>query len=123
MAGGISPRRAGDRFERDVVRFLVANGYPYAERSYGAGRPDDRGDIDGLPGWIIQCRANRELDVGGALASAERQTPDRFHFAAAICKRRNHGTADAYVVMSLATFAAIAGDRQHGHVFPAQAQP
>jgi hypothetical protein len=109
MPGGAAPRRKGADFERDVVSFLVANGYPYAERAYGAGRPDDRGDIDGLPGWILQCKAHKELDVGAALLAAERQCPDHLHWPAAICKRVGHPVRQAYVVMSLATFAAIAG--------------
>lgn len=110
MTGGRAPKRAGDRFERDVVAFLVARGYGYAERAYGAGRPDDRGDIDGLPGWIIQCKAEKTLDVAGALRAAETQCPDHLHYPAAICKRKGHPIGAAYVVMSLETFAAIAGE-------------
>ena len=57
---------------------------------------------------------NRDLDVAGAVSrAAERQRPDRLHYAAAICKRRNHSTGDAYVVVTLETFAAIAGDVSH----------
>lgn len=111
MTGGRAPKRAGDRFERDVVAYLVANSYPYAERAYGAGRPDDRGDVDGVPGWTLQLKAEQRLDVAGALDSAERQRGDRLHgYAAAILKRRNKPVAAAYVVMTLETFAAIAGE-------------
>jgi hypothetical protein len=115
MTGGRAPKQAGDRFERDVVAYLRDHGHVYAERCYGAGRPDDRGDIDGLPGWVIQVKAERRLDIGTALTAAEAQRRDRLQYAAAICKRRNHPTGDAYVVVSLETFAAIAGDtRQEG---------
>jgi hypothetical protein len=111
MAGGRAPKAAGDRFERDVVSYLVAHGYPYAERAYGAGRPDDHGDIDGLPGWVLQCRAEQRMNLAGALDAAHVQLRDHMHYAAAILKRRNHSTGEAYVVMTLETFAAIAGDQ------------
>lgn len=111
VSGGRGPKRAGDNFERAVVAYLVANSYPYAERAYGAGRPDDRGDIDGVPGWTLQCKAEQRYDLAGALDAAERQRGDRLHgYAAAILKRRNKPTGAAYVVMSLETFAAIAGE-------------
>jgi Holliday junction resolvase len=53
VTGGAGPRRRGSSFERDIVAFLQAHGFPYAERSYGAGRPADVGDVDGLPGFVI----------------------------------------------------------------------
>jgi hypothetical protein len=110
MTGGRRPKQAGDRFERDVVAYLVAHGYPYVERAYGAGRPDDRGDLDGLPGWVVQVRATKRQDLAGALGDAERQRRDHLELAAAILKRRNHSTGQAYVVMTLETFAAVAGE-------------
>jgi hypothetical protein len=110
VSGGRGPKRAGDRFERDVVAYLLTHGYPYVERAYGAGRPDDRGDLDGLPGWVIQCKAEKILDPAGALRAAERQCPDHLHHPAAILKRRNYPTGQAYVVMTLETFAAIASE-------------
>lgn len=115
MTGGRAPKRAGDAWERAVVAYLREHGYPYADRAYGAGRADDRGDIDGVAGWVLQCKATREVDVAAALAAAERQLqalPDRrFNLAAGIVKRRNHSTGEAYVVMTLATFAVVATSR------------
>lgn len=68
----------GDRAEREVVQALRALGLVDADRAYGAGRCDDRGDIDGLPGVVAQVkwyadgwRAVRE-GVDGAVEQAGR---------------------------------------------------
>lgn len=58
---GKAMRDKGSAFERAVVEVLRANGHPYAERAYGAGRADDRGDIDGFPGATIEVRCRHEL--------------------------------------------------------------
>src|SRR5437879_1715176 len=112
------PSRAkGDEFERAVVAFLRANGHGYVERAYGAGRIDDHGDIDGIVGWTVQCRNRGRIDLAGALDDAERQrrtgitaTP----WVCAILKRRGRPVHDAYVVMTLAQFAALLADAPAG---------
>ena len=104
-------RRKGSQFERDVVSYLRANGFEYAERSYGAGRPDDRGDVDGIPGFTLECKAHRTIDLAGFIDEAERERANaRQPFAAAIVKRKNKPVSSSYVVMSLETFAELVGD-------------
>ena len=63
----------GDQFERDVVRVLRANGHPYAERALRLGAHDDHGDIDGVPGFHIECRDRGRIELGAwmSLAAAE----------------------------------------------------
>ncbi|MGO8870936.1 MAG: hypothetical protein ACLQPH_05945 [Acidimicrobiales bacterium] len=101
-------RRKGSQFERDVVAFLRANGHPYAERAYGAGRPDDRGDVDGIPGWTLELKNCQRLDLAGwcSEASSEAANARRPRWSV-IFKRRNRPTADAYVLLDLATFAEL----------------
>jgi len=108
---GRAMKAKGSAFEREVVAYLKANGFPYAERHYGAGRPDDVGDIDGIVGWTLECKAHKALDLAGWSdeAEAERQH-GRQRFAAVIAKRRNRPTADAYVIVSLSTFADLVAD-------------
>jgi len=48
--------RKGAAFERFVVDTFRALGYPDVERAYGAGRPDDKGDLDGMPGVYAQLK-------------------------------------------------------------------
>ena len=98
----------GSQFERDVVAYLRANGHQYAERAYGAGRPDGRGDIDGIPGWTLELKNHRALELSAWQDEAERERENgRRRFAAVVFKRRNKPVADAYVLLSLSTFAEL----------------
>lgn len=107
-----SPQKVkGDRFERDVVDYLRQNGFPYAERTLGAGRPDDRGDIDGLVSWTIECKNRKAFDLAGWSAEAAAEAVNaRRHNWAVVVKRRNRPTSDAYVVLDLAAFAELVAD-------------
>lgn len=60
MKSGRAARERGARAERQVVAVLRAHGIP-ADRAYGEGRNDDRGDIDGLPGYYVQVRCRAEI--------------------------------------------------------------
>ena len=101
-------KRKGSQFERDVVEFLKVNGHPYAERHYGAGRPDDVGDIDGIPGWTLEVKNHRALELAGWLAEAEAERVNgRQRFGGVIFKRRGRPTADSYVLLDLTTFARL----------------
>jgi hypothetical protein len=104
-------RRKGTQFERDVVAYLRDHGFPYAERHYGAGRPNDVGDIDGIVGWTLEVKNCRAIELGGWMTEAEveRQNGRQQH-AAVIAKRRNRPVGDAYVVMTLTSFAALLAD-------------
>ena len=100
--------RKGSQFEREVVAYLRANGHPYAERSYGAGRPDDVGDVDGIPGWALELKNHRALELSTWMTEAEAERVNgRQRFAAVIFKRRNRPTRDSYVLLDLSTFARL----------------
>lgn len=58
-------KRKGSAFERDVVACLRENGFPYAGRSYGAGWPEDVGDVDGL------SEVRREISSGFACSGLD----------------------------------------------------
>src|SRR5665213_3000321 len=104
-------KRKGSQFERDVVAYLRANGHPYAERAYGAGRPDDVGDVDGVVGWTIECKNHRALELSAWLTEAEHERANgRRRFAAVVFKRRNRPTSDTYVLLDLATFARLTAE-------------
>lgn len=104
-----NPHKArGDQFERDVVAFLRDHGHPYAERAYGAGRHDDVGDIDGLVGWTLEVKNHRAIDLAGWSGEARAEAANgRRPRWCVIFKRRNRPTGDAYVLLDLATFAAL----------------
>jgi hypothetical protein len=103
-----SQARKGSQFERDTVAYFRANGHPHVERHYGAGRPDDVGDIDGIPSWTIECKNHNAMNLAGWCDEAEHERQNgRRRFAAVIFKRRGRPTSDAYVLLDLATFAAL----------------
>jgi hypothetical protein len=111
-------RRKGTGFELAIVAYLKEHGFPFAERAYGAGRPDDRGDIDGIPGWCIEAKNHKSMDLAGWASEAAAEAANaRCHWWAVIAKRRNRPIEDAYVVMPLAQFARLlAEDAPFRHV-------
>ncbi len=104
-------RRKGNAFELAIVAFLREHGFPFAERAYGAGRPDDRGDIAGVAGWVLEAKNHRALDLAGWCSEAAAESANaRSHWWAVIAKRRNRPIGDAYVVMPLHQFARLLAD-------------
>ena len=108
-------RRKGSAFENEIVRFLREHGFPYAERAYGAGRPQDIGDINGVAGFVLEAKCHKSMDLAGWADEAAREaTNARSSWWAVIAKRRNRPVADAYVVMTLAQFAQLLKDEDDG---------
>jgi Holliday junction resolvase len=60
----------GTAAETAVVRFLQANGYPHAERRALAGA-QDRGDIAGIPGLVIEVKNERAMKLAAWIAEAD----------------------------------------------------
>lgn len=63
-------KRKGSQAERDVVAYLKANGYLYADRRV-AGATLDKGDISGVLGVTIEIKNHVRLDLAGWLAELE----------------------------------------------------
>jgi len=103
----------GDRFERDVVRVLRANGHPHAERLLRLGAHADFADIAGVPGFHIECRDRGRIELGPwlALAAAEARHIPSLPTPVLVVKRRQHAAEAAYVVMELAAFARLIADQ------------
>jgi hypothetical protein len=106
----VTNRRRGSDWENAVVAYLRDNGFPKAERAYGAGRPVDVGDIDGIPGVVLECKygayaltdMHAHIDqVGRARAVTDAE------LGIVIAKRRNRGTGDAYFCLPLYQGAAL----------------
>jgi hypothetical protein len=55
-----SQKAKGSSFEREIVQYLRANGFPYAERGV-AGATEDIGDIIGTPGIVWECKNQKEM--------------------------------------------------------------
>ena len=104
-------KQKGSQFERAVVTYLAGHGFPYCERTYGAGRPADVGDVDGIVGWTLEVKNCKAMDLAGWSDESERERVNgRQRYAAVVAKRRGKPTDAAYVILSLATFAALLAD-------------
>ena len=94
----------GDKAERDVAGYLAAHGFPYAERAYGAGRPDDVGDIDGIPGVVVEVKNHKALTIPAWLNELEVEMSNaRAVHGAVVAKRR--GSTDVGSWYAIAPFA------------------
>jgi hypothetical protein len=108
MTGGAAPRRKGSAFERDVVRYLQDHGFPDAERAYGAGRPEDIGDVVGVPGITVEVKNHARLELASWVDEADRERVNaRQPFAVVVAKRRGKSAERSYVVTSLESFARL----------------
>lgn len=100
-------KNRGSQWERDVVKYLQENGFPLAERRYGAGLREDKGDIRGVP-VTLECKNHAQISLSTFLDEAILEAKHAgTKLGAAVIKRRNKGTKDAYVVMSLEQYVEL----------------
>lgn len=105
--------RKGSQFERDVVTYLRDAGFPNVERAYGAGRPSDVGDIDGLPGIVCELKACKALTFGPWCDETERERQNAHaDYGIVIAKRRQKPVSLSFAVMPLWQLAALLRDRE-----------
>ena len=100
-------KQKGTAWESAVVAYLNDHGFPYAERRALSGS-SDRGDVAGIPGVVIECKAERQITLAGYMDEvAVEITNAGASVGVAIVKRRNRGVSDGYAVMTVATLAAL----------------
>ena len=111
---GRAMKAKGSAFEREVVRVLHDHGLALAARSYGAGRPCGVGDISGVPGFALEVKACRRLDLAGWADEAAREAANvgPGTVPVAVVKRRGHPPEDAYAVLRLVDFAEMVAARR-----------
>jgi hypothetical protein len=90
------------------VNYLRTAGFPQAAKTL-AGANDDRGDIQGVPGIVLECKNRRALDLAGWLAEARLEAENaglpRF---AVIAKRRGVAdVAESYAIVPLWLLAEL----------------
>lgn len=92
------PKRIGTESENGVLGFLLANGFPYAERTALKGG-HDTGDITGTPGvcWQVkggeQAHKASDLDIETWMAELHKQTANSAHaeLGVLVVKRSGYG--------------------------------
>ena len=103
-------KRKGTTWESAVVGYLREHGQPYAERRALCGT-SDKGDVAGVPGVMLECKAEKTVTLGAYADEVKVQTANAgASIGVAVVKRRNRGPGDAYVVMSLQQFARMLAD-------------
>jgi hypothetical protein len=102
-----APRAKGTRWETDVVTWFNRAGYPAVERRALHGSRDI-GDLTGLPGFLIGCKAERQHRFSVYMDELQVQKRNlvggRDVFPFEVVKRPGHGAGRAYVVAELAEF-------------------
>lgn len=95
-------KRKGSRFEADVRDWLAATLGRRIER-IPAGATVDRGDLSGLDGIAVECKAVQRIELSTildeTLLEAANVSDDTLGLA--VIKRRNRSTDQAYAVMTL----------------------
>lgn len=103
-------KRKGTAFERLVADYL-AEAIPGVDRRALHGN-HDHGDIAGIPGWVLELKATRAIDLAGALDEARLEAKNAgVANYAAVVKRRSKGVAQAYFVMTLADAVRLLAGR------------
>lgn len=100
-------KQKGDKAEREAAAILADHlGLPI-RRKLGAGRTDDEGDMEGLPGWTVEVKSYRDIGravtAGLADSTREQANAGTTHGAALI---RRHG-GQWFVALTIEQFAAI----------------
>ncbi len=103
-----SAKKAGTEAETAVVAYLKANGWEWAERRAKNGNKD-RGDIQGIPGVVIEVKNVAKLDLAGWVKEAETERANDGAWIGVVWHKRRGKSdpADWYVTMTGATFTEL----------------
>jgi Holliday junction resolvase len=104
-----TPQKAkGSQWERDVAKYFNERGFPKVERRYGAGNTQDKGDLNGLDGFALECKNVGKITLSTIIEEAlVEQRNAHADYGVAIVKRRNRGAKEAYVVMTLEQWISL----------------
>lgn len=102
----------GSRAELAVARYLADNHWPHAERAYGAGRPDDVGDIDGVPGVVFEVKDHKKHQLAAWMTELEHEVANANAVTGIlVVKRRLHtNPADWYAIGRFGDWCQMARD-------------
>lgn len=101
-------KKTGTAWETAVTRYLRENGAPHTERRALNGS-QDRGDIAGLPGVVIECKSTNRIELAQFADETEQERVND-NAAVGLCwiKRRGKTSpADGYVLLSGAQAVAL----------------
>ena|SRR6187402_940933 len=105
----------GRAWETACVLWLIDHGYPFAERRRLTGA-QDKGDISGVPGVVLECKHERSYKLPEWLREAETERANDNAPVGAVWARRNGkpDPADGFIILTPAVFLDLL--RRAGHL-------
>lgn len=101
--------RKGRDTEVRTAKYLVERGWKYAEATRRSGWADDRGDIDGIPGFVFECKDVKSWRLSEWVAELDAEIANaRAENGVIVVKKR--GTLDVgewYAIMPMRRFTEI----------------
>jgi len=112
-------KRKGNSAELAVAKWLRDWGWVHAERSR-AGWQDDRGDIDGVPGVVVEVKNQKTIDIPGYLSEleVEMENADAWTGVCIVKRRGSTDVDDWYAIMPAAVWAELLTMVDFGMVAP-----
>lgn len=103
--------KKGPKFEADVVTYLQAHGFRYAERRVQGGQKD-KGDVGGIPGVVLELKNQNRLSLAEWVDEAEQEAVNAgVTIFAVVHKRRGKGDAgEAYCTLPLHVLTYLLAD-------------
>ena len=107
-----TPEKAkGSKFELDVAKYFNERGFPYVERRYGAGNTMDKGDLNGMPGVVFECKNLKSITLSTIIdETLVEQANAKADYGIAIIKRRNKSVAQSYAMLTLEQLISLLKD-------------
>lgn len=94
-------KQKGTAMERRVVEYLRDQGFIYAERRALEGK-NDRGDISGIPGVVIEVKNEKSFDLARYIDETEAEKANAgASVGFAVFPRRSHYIGKAYALCTL----------------------
>jgi hypothetical protein len=103
-----SAKKAGTSWESEIVQLLQASGWTGAERRARNGA-QDRGDITGLPGVVVEAKNASRVELAEWLKEAQTETANAGAEVGVVWAKRKGkaSAADAFVLMDGSTFVRL----------------
>lgn len=96
----------GSKFERKVADYISQRGLKVV-RLATAGA-SDKGDLYGIPNWVLELKATKALDLAAARREAQVEAVNAgCDYYASIHKKRQASIKDAYVEVPLWAFVDL----------------